>query len=162
LGSSQSTSTSVEMQIPFLGEIPLVLLVSTGLAAVIVASFLAKRETAVGSHVQRAPRTLPEGKTKFTAEEVALFDGKGPEGEPILTIIDGKVYDLQKGREFYGEGGPYHPFVGRDCSRLLAKNQVSDKTDTGLPLTETEIDQLEKWKEFFNNKYGCIGDLLTE
>ena len=93
-------------------------------------------------------------------EEVALFDGKGSQDEPILTVIDGLVYNLSKGREFYGEGGPYNPFSGRDCTRLLAKNQVSDKTDTKLALTEAEVEQLEKWKEFFDNKYGSVGKIV--
>jgi membrane-associated progesterone receptor component len=150
------------MQIPVVGEGSLILVVSTGLAAVFLASYFARKDAPSGGNVgPRKARQLPEGKNEFTAEEVALFDGKGPEGEPILTIIDGLVYDLQKGREFYREGGPYHPFVGRDCSRLLAKNQVSDKTDTGAPLTETELEQLEKWKEFFNNKYGSIGKVVV-
>jgi len=147
------------MQIPILGDVnALALVVSTGIAAVLLANFFLSKST---DPVKRSkPRTIPEGKQEFTKEEVASFDGKGPEGEPILTIIDGLVYDLQKGREFYGEGGPYHPFVGRDCSRLLAKNQISDATDTCLPLTDAEKEQLEKWKEFFINKYGSIGKVV--
>ena len=147
------------MQIPLLGDVnALALVVSTGIAAVLLANFFLSKSTDPDKRTK--PRTIPEGKKEFTKEEVAIFDGKGPEGEPILTIIDGLVYDLQKGREFYGEGGPYHPFVGRDCSRLLAKNQISDATDTGLALTDTEKEQLEKWKEFFQNKYGSIGKLI--
>ena len=146
------------MQLPLIGEIPLVVLLSSGVAAVLLAALFARKDSkSLGNNGLRTKRSYPEGKKEFTTEEVAMFDGKGPEGEPILTIIDGLVYDLQKGREFYGEGGPYHPFAGRDCSRLLAKNQVSDKTDTGAPLTEAELEQLEKWKEFFQNKYGSIG-----
>jgi membrane-associated progesterone receptor component len=148
------------MHLPYIGEVSLVLVVSTGLAAVVLASYFARKESE-SSSVRKA-RSLPEGKMEFTAAEVAMFDGKGPEGEPILTIIDGLVYDLQKGREFYGEGGPYHPFAGRDCTRLLAKNQVSDKTDTGAPLSEAELEQLEKWKEFFTNKYGSTGKLTVQ
>ena len=147
------------MQIPIVGDVnALALVVSTGIAAVLLANFFLSKSDP--SAKRSKPRTIPEGKNEFTKEEVAMFDGKGPEGEPILTIIDGLIYDLQKGREFYGEGGPYHPFVGRDCSRLLAKNQVSDATDTGLALTEPEKEQLEKWKEFFQNKYGSIGKLV--
>ena len=147
------------MQVPIIGEVSLVLVLSTGLAAVVLASYFAQKDSSRSA--VRTPRVLGKEKTEFTASDVALFDGKGPEGEPILTIIDGLVYDLHKGREFYGEGGPYHPFAGRDCTRLLAKNQVSDKTDTGAPLTEVELEQLEKWKEFLTNKYGSIGKLIN-
>jgi len=149
------------MQIPIIGDVnAIAIVVSTGLAAVLLANIFLHRSSSEGSRRRTKPLVIPPGKVEFTAAEVAQFDGKGPDNEPILTIIDGLVYDLQKGREFYGEGGPYHPFVGRDCSRLLAKNQVSDKTDTGLPLTDVEKEQLEKWKEFFNNKYGSIGKLM--
>ena len=146
------------MQIPLIGDVnALALVVSSGIAAVLLANFFLSKSSA---DPPRKPKIIAEGKTEFTLAEVALFDGKGPEGEPILTIIDELVYDLQKGREFYGEGGPYHSFVGRDCSRLLAKNQISDASDTGLELTDTEKDQLEKWKEFFQGKYGSIGKVV--
>ena len=151
------------MIIPYIGEVSLVLLLSTGVAAVLVGTYFVKSSDCPNT-ASRQPgevRSFPKGKTEFTLAEVARFDGKGPEGEPILTVIDGLVYDLQKGREFYGEGGPYHSFCARDSSRLLAKNQVSDKTDTGAPLTEAELEQLEKWKEFFANKYGSIGTLIS-
>ncbi len=151
---------ATDMQIPYIGEVSLAIIVSTGLAAVVLASYFAKSDCSEKSGSVREPRTIHEGKTEFTAQEVAMFDGKGPEGEPILTIIDGLVYDLQKGREFYGQGGPYHSFAGRDSTRLLAKNQVSDKTDSGAPLTDTEQEQLVKWKEFFVGKYGSIGKLV--
>ena len=149
------------MLLPYLGEVPLVLVVSTGVAAVLLATLMVRRSDCPAP--TRKPgevRTLPKDKKEFSLAEVALFDGKGPEGEPILTVIDGLVYDLQKGHEFYGEGGPYHSFCGRDSSRLLAKNQVSDKNDTGAPLTEAELEQLEKWKEFFRSKYGSIGRVV--
>ncbi len=133
------------------------LVVSVGLGLVMLLSVLSRKSS---PKVELGTRRIREGQTEFTATEVAQFDGKGDdEDEPILTIIDGLVYDLKKGREFYQEGGPYHPFVGRDCTRLLAKNQVSDKTDTGLPLTDAEKEQLEKWKDFFNNKYTSVGKL---
>jgi membrane-associated progesterone receptor component len=143
-----------------LGNIPIELVVTTGLAALLIATYFLKKESS--STMPRTARRLKEGQTEFRMEEIALFDGKGPQEEPILTVIDGLVYNLIKGREFYGEGGPYNPFSGRDCTRLLAKNQVSDKTDTGLALDEKELEQLEKWKEFFKNKYGSIGKIIGE
>lgn len=129
-------------------------------AIVFAVSLVALGAYFLASRGKPTARTIPEGKTEFTMSEVASFNGKGTLEEPILTVIDGLVYNLAKGREFYGEGGPYHPFAGRDSSRLLAKNQVSDKSDTGAPLTPAELEQLEKWKEFFQGKYGSIGKLV--
>ena len=151
------------MHLPVLGDVPLEVVLSSGLAAVLLASYLLKRELkADPPSGLRKKRTFPESKTEFTMEEISLFDGKGPEDEAILTVIDGLVYNLIKGREFYGSDGPYNAFAGKDCTRLLAKNQVSDKTDTRLALSETELEQLEKWKEFFNGKYKSIGKIVGD
>ena len=151
------------MHFPIIGEVPLEVVLSSGLAALILASYLLKRELVSDpSANKRKKRDLPESKSEFNMEDVALFDGKGPEDEAILTVIDGLVYNLTKGREFYGAEGPYNAFAGRDCTRLLAKNQVTDKTDTRMALNETELEQLDKWKEFFNGKYQSIGKIVGE
>lgn len=151
------------MNVPYFGEVSLAVVASTGLVAIALASFLVKSKSCFSKDQtnKREKRSFPADKILFKLEEVALFDGKGPQDEPILTVIDGLVYDLQPGRAFYGEGGPYHAFAAKDCSRLLAKNQVSDKSDTGEPLTDQELEQLEKWKEFFNNKYKSIGKVVV-
>ena len=35
--------------------------------------------------------------------------------------IKGLVYDVTKGREFYGKKGSYNVFAGKDCTRAVAK-----------------------------------------
>jgi predicted heme/steroid binding protein len=54
----------------------------------------------------------------FTANELAQYDGVNPK-LPIYLALDGLVYDISKGREFYQIGGPYHDLAGKDSSKEL-------------------------------------------
>ena len=100
--------------------------------------------------------TLPK-KEKWTLEEIAKFNGES-EKSPILMGIDGKVYDVTQGREYYGKDGGYRVLAGRDATRLLAKNSLApEKDDESLPLNETEKQQLVQWQDFFNGKYPVVG-----
>ena len=80
----------------------------------------------------------------------------------------GSVYDVTSGKSFYGPGGPYENFGGKDASRGLAKGSFEEDmlTDTdakidGLEdLTEEEWGVLKGWKEHFGNKYLLVGELV--
>ena len=39
----------------------------------------------------------------FTLEELKPFDGNGPDGRVLIGVL-GKVYDVTKGKRFYGPG----------------------------------------------------------
>lgn len=45
-------------------------------------------------------------KRDFTVEELKKYDGTGEEGR-ILVAVNGKVFDVTKGKRFYGSG-TYH------------------------------------------------------
>jgi len=102
--------------------------------------------------VPDSPAVLKEA---MTLEELSAFDGT-QEGLPILLGINGKIYDVSKGKDYYGKDGGYHVMAGKDASRLLAKNLLDPKKDTGLPLTEAELLQLKQWQDFFENKYSVV------
>lgn len=62
--------------------------------------------------------TLPADLPKFSLEQLKPFDGTDPK-KPIYIALDGLVYDVTPGREFYQVGGSYHDLAGKDSSGLL-------------------------------------------
>jgi predicted heme/steroid binding protein len=52
----------------------------------------------------------------LTEAELRAFDGSDPD-TPIYLAINGTIYDVSISPSFYGPGGHYHHFVGRDATR---------------------------------------------
>jgi membrane-associated progesterone receptor component len=81
---------------------------------------------------------------------------------PILFAADGIVFNVYKGRNFYGMGGEYHIFAGRDATRLLAKTKVEEESSTELTqkLNIAERAALAAWIYTFKSKgYDIVGKL---
>jgi membrane-associated progesterone receptor component len=109
-------------------------------------------------------KPLPRGEERdYTLAELASFDGADPE-RPLLIAVRGKVYDVTPGRAFYGPGGPYEMFAGKDCTRALAKMAFDPELFTGdeSGLDDVELQQLDDWIESFQMKYRVLGDLVPE
>ena len=109
------------------------------------------------------PPPLPEAEARdYTLAELAAFDGSDS-GKPLLIGIKGYVYDVGRGRDFYGPGGPYGMFAGKDCTRALAKVAFDPELFTGNldGLDPEELDKLEEWIEMFEGKYRRVGRLLS-
>ena len=108
------------------------------------------------------PPPLPEAAERdYTLAALAQYDGSDP-ATPLLIGIRGEVYDVTRGRSFYGPGGPYGMFAGKDCTRALAKVSFDEELFTGDSegLDRDELDKLEEWIEMFEGKYRRIGRLL--
>ena len=106
---------------------------------------------------------LPEAEERdYSLEELGAFDGSDP-AKPLLIAVRGRVYDVTRGRSFYGPGGPYGMFAGKDCTRALAKVSFDAELFTGdlEGLSEDELDKLQEWIEMFEGKYRNIGRLLV-
>ncbi|MBT8468739.1 MAG: cytochrome b5 domain-containing protein [Deltaproteobacteria bacterium] len=104
---------------------------------------------------------LPEAEERdYSLQELADYDGSDP-GKPLLIGIRGQVYDVTRGRDFYGPGGPYGMFAGKDCTRALAKVSFDAELFTGDidGLELDELDKLEEWIEMFEAKYRRVGRL---
>jgi len=109
------------------------------------------------------PPPLPRMKKKdMTLTELKKHDGSGPEGRVCVGVL-GKIYDVTKGKRFYGPGGPYAGFAGRDASRGLATfsvDAITDEYDDLLDLKASEIEQVREWELQFSEKYDFIGKLI--
>ncbi|MBW2374717.1 MAG: cytochrome b5 domain-containing protein [Deltaproteobacteria bacterium] len=120
---------------------------------------------------KEAPRApLPEAEERdYSLSELASYDGLDP-AKPLLIGIRGQVYDVTRGRDFYGPGGPYGMFAGKDCTRALAKVSFDEEAKVSFDeelftgdiagLEPHELDKLEEWIEMFEGKYRRIGRLL--
>lgn len=53
--------------------------------------------------IPKKPELPKMKKRDFTLEQLREFDGKGPEGR-ILIAVNGKVFDVTRGKRFYGPG----------------------------------------------------------
>mmetsp|Transcript_15442 Transcript_15442/g.42464 ORF Transcript_15442/g.42464 Transcript_15442/m.42464 type:complete len:277 (-) Transcript_15442:36-866(-) len=101
------------------------------------------------------PREKP-----WTEAELANYDGSDPDG-PILIGVDGFVYNVWKGRNFYSPGCEYHIFAGRDATRLLAKGFLEEESpeEAARQLSLADQASLQSWKFVFQSKYAVVGTM---
>ncbi|TVU32095.1 hypothetical protein EJB05_23813 [Eragrostis curvula] len=97
---------------------------------------------------------------EITEEELRQYDGSDPE-KPLLMAIKGQIYDVSQSRMFYGPGGAYELFAGKDASRALAKMSFEPQDLTGdiSGLTPFELSSLNDWEYKFNSKYVKVGTI---
>ncbi|KAF7727826.1 hypothetical protein EC973_006939 [Apophysomyces ossiformis] len=103
----------------------------------------------------------------YTPKELLPYNGNGPDGR-ILMGVNGSVYDVTRGRNFYGPEGPYANFAGHDASRGLAKNSFDAEmtADPNGPidkledLAADEWESLREWEQHFATKYLLVGKLI--
>ncbi|KAH7139035.1 cytochrome b5-like heme/steroid binding domain-containing protein [Dendryphion nanum] len=118
------------------------------------------------------PQTLPRAPPPtvfrtFTPPE--LFPYNGLNDMPVYLAVRGRVFDVTAGRNFYGPGGPYANFAGRDASRGLASGSFDEDMltkdldgplDTLSDLDEEQLEALRGWEERFSEKYLVVGKLV--
>ena len=106
----------------------------------------------------------------FTLKQLAHFDGTkdGEEDKPVYLSLNGIVFDVSDGRNFYGPGGPYELFAGHECGAALAKMsfdiQFLDDFDAVQDLKHGEKVELENWIEKFTfyRCYPVLGRLILD
>jgi len=87
----------------------------------------------------------------FSEKGLGLFDGSDPD-RPIYIAIDGEVYDVSSNRRVYGPGGSYAVMAGVDAARAFGTGCFKEhRTHDLRGLSESEIQSVEHWKQFFEN-----------
>ncbi|TYH92930.1 hypothetical protein ES332_A13G218800v1 [Gossypium tomentosum] len=98
----------------------------------------------------------------LTPQQLIQFNGSDP-SKPIYVAINGRIYDVTAGKSFYGPGGAYSMFAGKDASRALAK--MSKNEEDVCPnidgLSEKEMDVLNDWVKKFEAKYPVVGRVVS-
>ncbi|XP_056171347.1 membrane steroid-binding protein 1-like [Syzygium oleosum] len=112
------------------------------------------------------PPTVPAEPVQLgdvTEEQLRAYNGSDP-SKPLLMAIKGQIYDVSRSRMFYGPGGPYALFAGRDASRALALMSFDPKDLTGNieGLSESELEVLQDWEYKFMEKYVKVGEIVPD
>ncbi|XP_037870920.1 membrane-associated progesterone receptor component 1 [Bombyx mori] len=115
------------------------------------------------ANVPPPPPPLPKLRKDLTVAELKKYDGTQPDGR-VLLAVNGIIFDVTRGKRFYGPGGPYSAFAGKDATRGLATGQVAasenDEYDDVSDLGSDEIASAKEWEEQFREKYDIVGRLL--
>ncbi|XP_074282136.1 membrane steroid-binding protein 2-like isoform X2 [Silene latifolia] len=114
------------------------------------------------SDEEMKPLPPPVQLGEITEEELKQYDGSDND-KPLLMAIKGLIYDVSQSRMFYGPGGPYALFAGKDASRALAKMSFEDKDLTGdiSGLGPFELEALQDWEYKFMSKYVKVGTIKS-
>lgn len=125
---------------------------------------LMKKETPKVSKASTKPMLPDMPKQDFTLEQLRPYDGVNSDGRVLMGVL-GRVFDVSASSEFYGPGGPYSVFSGRDASRALAtfsvdKSQFKDEHDDLSDLTPSQLSSVKEWEMQFLEKYAVVGKLL--
>lgn len=108
----------------------------------------------------------------FTAQQLRHFNGQPDESnpnalKPVYLSVAGTVFDVSDGRDFYGPGGPYAAFAGRECGVALSKFAF-DEEHLDQPVDRSQLNagermELDQWLEKFQyyRHYPIIGNLVS-
>ncbi|OIT20994.1 PREDICTED: membrane steroid-binding protein 2-like isoform X2 [Nicotiana attenuata] len=109
--------------------------------------------------VKREPLHLGD----LTEEELKAYNGSDSQ-KPLLIAIRGQIYDVSSSKMFYGPGGPYAMFAGRDASRALAQLSFKPQDINGNleGLSDAELEILRDWEDKFIEKYARVGQLVPK
>ena len=92
----------------------------------------------------------------LTSEDLKKFNGENDNGDGVKSIYVGcgtYIYDCSFGGvEFYGPGGPYNNFAGKDATWALARMKIDDTSVKDLD--EKELKVLADWRKTFEVKKG--------
>jgi hypothetical protein len=99
---------------------------------------------------------------RYELEKGSAFEENSSNPKLLLSIVN-HVFDVSKGAKFYGRGGHYAGFTGRDATRAFAtgKFDATGLTEDFHGLTSRECMSILEWLGFYkkSDKYDFIGYL---
>mmetsp|Transcript_63594 Transcript_63594/g.129575 ORF Transcript_63594/g.129575 Transcript_63594/m.129575 type:complete len:295 (+) Transcript_63594:170-1054(+) len=108
----------------------------------------------------------------FTMKQLGYFNGekdeRTEEDKPVYLALNGTVFDVSDGRNFYGPDGPYATFAGKECGVALAKMSFDAEHLDNLAgckdLSYGEKDELDNWiyKFTYHRNYPVKGRLVPD
>lgn len=114
----------------------------------------------------------PDPPRNFTSEQLKFYDGNMDENtqepKPVYMAVNGIVFDVSNGRDFYGPGGAYELFAGHECGVALAKFSFDTTYLDDLKGCETlnfgEKEELNGWIDKFTHyrMYPVLGRLVPD
>ena len=108
---------------------------------------------------QRAQKGIMHGTVPW--DELQRSDGAV--GGRILVAILGVVYDAsdEKGREFFGAGGPYAVMAGHDATFMIANMSLKPAdADRFVGYDADDLQAIAEWIAYFDSSYGRYGWLV--
>ena len=85
--------------------------------------------------------------------------------EPHIYIaVKGSVFDVSKSAALYGKGGEYHVFAGRDASRCLALQTLSEEDAVSGDISNLAHQEMEVLDSQFRTRSCqsfCLHDLCA-
>ena len=97
----------------------------------------------------------------WTLSELSSYNGTDP-SKPLLMGCLGHVFDVSSGASFYGPGGPYGVFAGKDASRGLARMEIEYRGSDISDLTGSQLTTLQEWHDKFESKYPMVGRIVDD
>jgi predicted heme/steroid binding protein len=85
------------------------------------------------------------GGLQLTEEELKKYTGE--DGQPIYLAIDGKIFDVSASPAFYGPGGHYHHFVGKDATRAWVTECWDEPEQFTWRMDDVEVMFAPKWMD---------------
>lgn len=87
-------------------------------------------------HFHKIPQASLAENREFSPEALARYNGENP-SLPIYLGLDGKVYDVTSGKQYYMPGASYHYLAGRDASIDLHAVLVAGLVKMKYPVVGT-------------------------
>ncbi|KND01606.1 uncharacterized protein SPPG_03403 [Spizellomyces punctatus DAOM BR117] len=136
------------------------LIIVTGLAT----SWIVTDSLTFGYPIPNWRKLLHRHEITLTTAELAQYDGTDP-SKPIYLAINGKVYDVSAGPQYYGKGGGYNFFSGKDAARAYITGCFQTHLTHDLRgLSEAQIKTLDQWTDFYakHDQYFYVGKVIHD